>query len=185
MNIENRAILKNIQFEDLPLVLKWRNQVHIRNVMFNSNIILKEEHRTWFENLQNTKTAISKIFYFDEIPYGVVNINQMNPVHNSCEWGFYIGEVSAQRGMGTVLGYTALNYIFNELNIRKVNAEVIENNPKSRIFHEKLGFKHDRTLRKHIFKDNKYMDIDVYSMFNTEWISDSKRIEKKIKEWYL
>lgn len=185
MNIENRAILKNIQFEDLPLVLKWRNQDHIRNVMFNSNIILMEQHSAWFENLQNNKTAISKIFYFDEIPYGVVNINQMSRVNNSCEWGFYIGEVSAPRGMGTVLSYKALNYIFKELNIRKVNAEVIENNPKSRDFHAKLGFKHDGTLRKHIFKDNEYMDIDVYSMFNSEWTSHSKQIEQKIKEWYL
>lgn len=185
MNIENRAKLKNIQLEDLQLVLEWRNQDHIRNVMFNSNTIMMEQHTTWFENLQNSNTAISKVFYFDEIPYGVVNIHQMNPVHNSCEWGFYIGEASAKKGLGTVLGYTALNYIFKELHMRKVNAEVIENNPKSRVFHEKLGFTHDGTLRKHIFKDNEYMDIDVYSMFNTEWISHSKRIEQRIKEWYL
>lgn len=185
MNIENRAILKDIQFEDLPLVLRWRNQDHIRNVMFSGDIILMEQHKMWFEKLQNTNIAVSKIFYFDEVPHGVVNINHINHVHNSCEWGFYIGAASAQRGLGTILGYAALNYIFKELHIRKVNAEVLENNSTSRIFHEKLGFTHDGTLRKHIFKDNEYMDIDVYSMFNTEWSSHSKRIEQKIKEWYL
>ncbi|MFJ7970432.1 UDP-4-amino-4,6-dideoxy-N-acetyl-beta-L-altrosamine N-acetyltransferase [Psychrobacillus sp. NPDC096389] len=185
MNIENGAMLKNIEFEDLSLVLKWRNQQHIRNVMFNSNIISMKQHRVWFKSLENNKTAISKMFYFNDIPYGILNINQINLEHNTCEWGFYIGEVSAPSGIGIVLGYTALNFIFKELNIRKVNAEVLENNPKSRAFHEKLGFKHDGTLRKHIFKDREYLDIDVYSQFNTEWISHSQRIEQKIKEWYL
>lgn len=185
MNIKNRAILKDIQIEDLSLVLKWRNQNHIRNVMFSSDIILMDQHKLWFEKLQITNTAISKIFYFDEIPRGVVNINHINHVHNTCEWGFYIGEVTGSRGMGTILGYTALNYIFKELQIRKVNAEILENNPRSSNFHEKLGFAHDGVLRKHIYKNDEYMDINIYSMFMDEWIIQSKKIEQKIKGWSL
>jgi len=185
MNIENRAKLKDIRVEDLPLVLNWRNQNHIRNVMFSSDSIFMEQHKLWFEKLQSSNTAVSKIFYFDEVPRGVVNINDINHIHSSCEWGFYIGEVTETRGMGTILGYSALNYIFKELHMRKVNAEVLENNSISKNFHKKLGFTHDGTLRKHIYKGDEYIDIDIYSIFIDEWLIHSKKIEQKIKGWSL
>lgn len=184
MILDNRAVLKDIQYEDLLLVLNWRNQNHIRNVMYNSDYISIKQHLAWYERLLKNEKAISKLFYFDSVPYGIVNINELNPINRSCEWGFYIGELNASRGMGTVLGYTALNYIFDELKLRKVNASVLENNPRSKHFHEKLGFSHDVTLREHIFKEGQFMDVNVYSILHEEWKNHLKQVEERM-EWYI
>ena len=181
MMLANRAILRDIQYEDLLLVLKWRNQNYIRNVMYNSDYISIKQHLAWYEKLLINEKAVSKLFYFDGVPYGVVNINEINHIHKSCEWGFYIGELNASRGMGTVLGYTALNYIFNELKLRKVNASVLENNPRSKHFHEKLGFSHDVTLREHIFKEGQFMDVNLYSILHEEWKNYLKQVEERME----
>lgn len=181
MQINQRIGLKSIEDKDIDLILQWRNQDHIRKVMFNSNIITMEKHIKWYNNLQYSDTSVTKIFYFDEIPYGVLNVNQINYFNNTCEWGFYIGDSAAPRGMGTILGYTSLNYIFHELHMRKVYGEVIESNKQSRIFHEKLGFNNDGILREHIFKDNDYLDIYLYSIINREWEVHSKIIRQKIE----
>ena len=181
MNIDKRTSLKDIEEKDLDLILQWRNQEQIRKVMFYSDIITTEQHYNWYKNLLKSYVSISKIFYFDDKPYGPLNVNQINQLYNTCEWGFYIGELSAPRGMGTILGYTSLNYIFNELHVGKICGEVIASNEQSRIFHEKLGFKNEGILREHIFKENDYMDIHLYSILKREWEVQSINIKQKIE----
>lgn len=181
MSIEERAILKDIDENDLSLLLNWRNQEAIREVMFNSNTISWEQHNQWFNKLQNDDSAKSKLFYFDNIPYGVLNITQIDPVSNTCEWGFYIGSPTAQKGMGTILGYTALNFIFQELYIRKLSAQVFDFNDKSIKFHEKMGFTQEGKLRAHVMKDGQCIDVFLYGLLSSEWGEQSLLVKKAIE----
>lgn len=180
-----QAELKDITKEDLKQILDWRNQESIRKVMYNSNIILLEQHIQWFERLQKSETAISKIFYYNQVPYGVLNVKDIDRVNNKCEWGFYIGVDNAPRGMGTILGFTSLNYIFHELSIRKLTAEVLSINEKSAIFHKNLGFAQEGVLRKQIFKEENYIDILLFGLLNESWIEQSEHIQKMIEGRYL
>lgn len=181
MSFVKRAMLKDISKNDLSFLLMWRNQESIREVMFNSDLISWEQHSKWFERLQKNNTVISKIFYFDCIPYGLVNITKIDPVHNTCEWGFYIGTDNAPKGMGSILGYTALNYIFQELQIRKLIAQVIDSNEKSINFHNKMGFTLEGKLRAHIIKNGKYIDILQYGLLYSEWGKQSVNLKKSIE----
>lgn len=185
MNDFKQAELKDITETDLKQMLTWRNQDYIRKVMYNSDIILMDQHLQWFERLQKSETAISKIFYYNQVPYGVLNVNQIDRVNNRCEWGFYIGVNNAPRGMGTILGFISLNFIFHELSIRKLSAEVLSINEKSAIFHKKLGFTQEGVLRKHILKDESYIDILLYGLLNEEWKEQSAHIKRMIEGRYL
>jgi len=185
MNVFEKAELKDIKESNLKQILDWRNQESIRQVMYNSDIILMDQHVQWFKRLQKSETAISKIFYYDQVPYGVLNINQIDRINNKCEWGFYIGANNAPKGMGTILGFTSLNYIFNELLIRKLSAEVLNINKKSATFHQKLGFIQEGLLRKHIIKDGTYIDILLYGLLKEEWEEHSVNIQRMIEGRYL
>lgn len=177
-----QAILRDIKLDDLEKVLKWRNQESIRNVMFNDSLISWEKHLDWYKNLQQNNRKISKIFHVNNTDYGVLNINQIDFESNKCEWGFYIGESNSPKGMGLLLGYTSLEYIFLTLGIRKLCAEVIETNKVSCNYHEKLGFKLDGILRKHIKRNNRYEDVYVYSIFDEEWKIKSLMIKNELEE---
>lgn len=168
--------------KDLDKIFKWRNQEHIRNVMLNNNEISWDEHINWYINLQENKNKLSKIFIIEEMEYGVLNVNITDKEANTCTWGFYIGENSSLKGAGLLLGYTSLEFIFKGLEIRKLCAEVIGTNEISRNFHEKLGFKLDGTLRKHIKRVDNYEDIYVYSLFLEEWEEYSDSIKKELEE---
>jgi len=181
MSIEERAELREINENDLPLLLNWRNQKSIREVMFNGDMILWELHSQWFHKLQKNDSAISKVFYFDDIPYGVLNITQIDPVNNTCEWGFYIGSRTAPKGMGTILGYTALNYIFRELHIRKLSAQVFGFNDKSINFHNKMGFTQEGKFRAHVLKNGQYIDIFLYGFLSSEWEEQSLQLKELIE----
>ena len=168
MKIEERVLLKEIDESELELILNWRNQKQIREVMFNSDLISYEQHLIWYERLQESNTTLSRIFYFDNIPHGVINIHEIDYKNKKCKWGFYIGNREAPKGMGTILGYTALNYIFIDLEMRKLCAEVLDFNKRSIHYHKKLGFIEEGQLRSHIRKNGQYMDVLLFGLFNHE-----------------
>ena len=178
----DKAILREIKYEDLEMILKWRNQNNIRNVMYNNSLIEWEEHLTWYKNLLNNNTnRKSKIFRLKNKDLGVLNINNIDSASGSCNWGFYVGEKNTIKGTGLYLGYTSLQYIFSNLGLRKICAEVIESNIVSRNFHEKLGFKLEGILRKHIRKNDTYEDVYLYSIFNEEWIHKADKIKDELE----
>ncbi|OMP65791.1 UDP-4-amino-4,6-dideoxy-N-acetyl-beta-L-altrosamine N-acetyltransferase [Domibacillus epiphyticus] len=185
MSFLYKAELKDIQEKDLKLILDWRNQEWIRDCMYNRDVISMEQHVKWFEKLQRSETSISRIFYYGGIPYGILNVNDIDKVNKRCEWGFYIGSDDAPRGMGTILGFTSLNYIFNHISVRKICAEVIGSNKKSISFHQKMGFVQEGLLRKQIVRDGLDVDIVLYGMFKEEWSKKSARIQMKIEGRYV
>lgn len=174
--------LRNIHKEDLQKLLNWRNQKFIRDVMFNDSLISWEQHVEWYENLLKSNNKISKIFSFNGKDLGVLNINNIDKESESCEWGFYIGEKSAPKGAGLLLGFTSLQFIFTTLKMRKLSAEVLESNKISRNFHEKLGFQLDGILRKQIKRNNDFEDVYLYSIFHDEWEEKSVQIKKELEE---
>lgn len=174
--------LKDIVLDDLDKILVWRNQEHIRSVMFNEDIILWDQHVSWYNDLMKSQYKISKIFSVNNVDYGILNINEIDRHSNKCSWGFYLGEKKAPKGTGLLLGYTSLEFIFNELKIRKLCAEVIESNNISCKFHEKLGFKLDGILRKHIKRKNKYENVYVYSLLADEWREKRTKFKLELEE---
>lgn len=181
MSIETRIKLENLTENELPMLLNWRNKEVIRNVMMNSELISWNQHNQWFNNYQRNQSSQTKIFYFDNIPYGVLNIQGIDVENQKCEWGFYIGDEYSPLGMGSLLGYASLNYIFQDLGIRKLTAEVLSYNTKSIKFHEKFGFINEGRLRKHIIKNNQFIDIVIYGMFKEEWFSKRPEILETIE----
>ncbi|EON70441.1 UDP-4-amino-4,6-dideoxy-N-acetyl-beta-L-altrosamine N-acetyltransferase [Lysinibacillus sphaericus] len=173
--------LRNVNLDDVKKIFDWRNQLFIRSKMFNSDEIPFERHLEWYNSFATNNNRIAKIFSFNRVDYGVLNISAIDEKLESCEWGFYIGDEQAPKGTGLLLGYTSLEYIFEDLKMRKICAQVIESNQISRKFHEKLGFKLDGILRKHIKRDKHYEDVYVYSLFIEEWQEISGKIKVELE----
>ncbi|MEL5989442.1 UDP-4-amino-4,6-dideoxy-N-acetyl-beta-L-altrosamine N-acetyltransferase [Kurthia gibsonii] len=164
----NKSRLEDLSESTKTTVLKWRNQHHIRSMMFNQNKITVREHEQWFENLKNNQNQIVKVFYYDEIPMGVVTFTK---IKNTLlyEWGFYIGNIEAPKGLGTLLGVCALDYYFTSMNKHKLVGEVLAYNQKSIAFHKKLGFQQEGILRQHYSVNEKLHDVHLFGILKEEW----------------
>lgn len=178
MNILQAVRLKPISADDLELVYSWRNQKHIREVMFNDQPICWEDHIAWFNRLEKAADRISLIYYLRNNPLGIVNFS-LDIENEKCYWGFYIGNKAAPKGAGTIMGVAALDYIFKETNIRNVIGEVLDFNKKSLIFHEKLGFTYDG--KSVINRNGKNADIYLFSINKVEWEKDKRKINVLIE----
>lgn len=162
--------LRPMTEEYLDLVLEWRNKPEIRNNMYTTHIITRDEHYSWFEKI---KQDISKRYlictYLDQ-PVGVVNFIDINPVHKTAMWAFYSGNTS-KRGVGSWMEFLALNYAFEELLLEKLNCEVLSFNYPVVSLHRKFGFKIEGIFKHHYLKGDQYSDIYRLAIFKRDWIN--------------
>ncbi|MDQ0350240.1 UDP-4-amino-4,6-dideoxy-N-acetyl-beta-L-altrosamine N-acetyltransferase [Alkalibacillus filiformis] len=147
----------------------WRNQSHIRNMMYTDRMITKSEHEQWYQNILANNQMIVKLLFQEDQPLGLIQFTHIHEDFKRCHWGFYVGESDAPKGTGTVLGLLALDYIFTDYQIKKVCAEVIEENVRSFHFHKKLGFIEEGRFKKHIMKNGVPMDVTPMALFYENW----------------
>jgi len=170
--------LRDLSEHDLELVLQWRNSERIRKNMYHDNIITWEEHIQWFSRVKNDHTKRHKVFELNNLPVGIVNFTEIDFIHKRCKWGFYLGEENLPKGTGTLMGYVGLSYIFENEKMRKVSGEVFGFNSASIHFHKKLGFHQEGCLRKHMIRDEQYIDILLFGFLHEEWQSYKLELEK-------
>ena len=173
------CMLRPVEERDLELILVWRNSERIRSSMYTDHVITREEHLRWFERLQSERPALSLIFEISGKAVGIVNVNRMDRVNNTCHWGFYLGDTDAPRGCGTIMGFLGLEYLFEKLNIRKVIGESFVFNQASIAFHEKLGFSREGHFRRHVLKNGDFQDILAFGLFAEQWPTLKPELERK------
>lgn len=171
--------LRKITREDLPTIREWRNSPQIRQHMYSSHKITEEEHYAWFDRLEQDAESRWYIHTSDEnIADGVVYFTQLKPSNKSSFWGFYASP-EAPLGTGSKIALDALDFVFSELKLHKLNAEVISSNKDSLRFHEKLGFKQEGLFRDYHFDGSSFFDVVRFGIISTEW--QKKRTEIKLR----
>lgn len=154
---------------DLECVLAWRNSERVRSCMFSDQVIPLEQHRAWWERAKNSPSSVHLLFEKDGVPLGVVNFTGIDAQNGRCSWGFYVGEETAPRGTGTVMGILALDFAFGSLGMRKICAEVIGFNSASLGYHHKLGFIQEGRLARHVLRGDRYEDVVLFALFAEDW----------------
>ena len=166
-------IFKNILDVDKKLqnmVLNWRNHIDIRKNMYTDTIITLEEHTTWLKSLETTNRTYVYIAYKDNLPIGLVSINNINYTHQHADWAFYLNpNFLSTKGLGTLMEFHFLNYVFNNFEIEKLNCEVLEINPSVIKLHKKFGFTEEGIRRKNIIKEGKRINVYLLGILKEEW----------------
>ncbi|AMA54163.1 MULTISPECIES: UDP-4-amino-4,6-dideoxy-N-acetyl-beta-L-altrosamine N-acetyltransferase [Bacillus] len=174
--------LRTLKEKDLDTVLRWRNDERIRQSMYNDQIITEKQHQQWFKNVNSSKTEHYFIFTIDHTDTGFVSFKDVDHKNNHCYWGFYIGEAQSPKGSGSVMGFLALEWAFQQLEVEKVYGEVLSNNEKSLSYHQSLGFSKEGHFRNHIVRNNNYLDVIRYGLLKEEWIAEKPKVMKKLAE---
>lgn len=178
--------LRPVVEEDLPLILEWRNRPDVREKMYTSHVISEDEHFAYFERVKADPT---KSYYIcvgqDDVPVGVVSFVDIHTGNRTAFWGFYTGDPS-RRGVGTQMGYLALTHAFGQMNLRKLNGEVLSTNMRSLRYHEKLGFQIEGIFKEHHLTSDGYADVYRLAIFKQDWEAKWKaateaRIENAVR----
>lgn len=162
-------------------VRNWRNREEIRKYMYNDHIIGVEEHRHWLERLKQREDLVVWVIYYRNDPVGTINLQKIDPLNKTTEWGFYIAEESGRgKGVGTMALFRLVEHVFEEMDFHKLNTTVLGNNPGALKLYFKLRFREEGNLRKQILRENQYIDVILLGMLKEEWMQEKQKIAEEI-----
>ena len=108
------------------------------------------------------------VFYKDRI-CGVNGYHRIDKNNKTGMLGYWLGETYNGKGIISSTTIKLLNIGFYEYKLNKIEIRCASENHKSRAVPERLGFKHEATLRQCELLYDKYVDHAVYSLLSIEY----------------
>ncbi len=138
-------MLRLVEIDDAEYIYKLRQNSKLNRYLSKTSIDI-EDQRKWIENYKKREKE-RKEFYF--IVYnkisnkkcGTVRIYNIDFEKKECEWGSFILESTRPEGAAYEVIDLSLNFIFQNLELKKIKLEVRKENLKAKYIYQKKSFK--------------------------------------------
>jgi ribosomal-protein-serine acetyltransferase len=105
----------------------------------------------------------SGIFYKNKF-VGCLSTHEIDWNNKKTSLGYWIAEEFQGRGIMTDSVKSMINYLFKVLGLNRIEIRACTENLKSRAIPERLGFKHEGTIRQAELNKERYLDHEVYGL---------------------
>ncbi|MEX6688452.1 UDP-4-amino-4,6-dideoxy-N-acetyl-beta-L-altrosamine N-acetyltransferase [Danxiaibacter flavus] len=177
------VFLRPVELADIEQLRQWRNSENIRTVSISNEYITTEMQVNWFNKIKDEKNGLFWIVMNDAKPVGFASVRKIDYTNLTCEFAnLYLGEAGNEgSGLGAMIEFLVIDYVFNNLqNIRKINCEILSNNPKVIQMIRKFGFIEEGILRKQYVKDNVDLDLHLLAIFKDVWNNNKDKLKKML-----
>jgi UDP-4-amino-4,6-dideoxy-N-acetyl-beta-L-altrosamine N-acetyltransferase len=182
MIVGKRVQLRAVEEEDLPLLVRWRNDPEVYRHFYEQEPLSLVMQRAWFEKLlekpderlwmievRDTGEAIGTV--------GLVHIDWRN---RKAEWGRFLIYPDEYRhgGYGSEVECLILRYFFDHMNMNRLQCEVFADNEKVIALHKEFGFQQEGLFRQYVFKEGRYRSVAYLALLREEY--DLHRVQARI-----
>jgi len=171
---KNTIFLKPLIYcsvEQLLSILEIRNDESVRQHMLTSDLIL-EQH--WFNYLlglrQNKNIFHLGVFNRNGLVIGVIEVNEINFLNKTALWAIYLAS-DYRQGLGAVLEFYMMDYLFNEIGLEKIECTVLETNPAVLKMHLKFGYEIEGIKKNHVQRDLSRLNLYLLGLNKNRWLS--------------
>ncbi|MBB1259679.1 GNAT family N-acetyltransferase [Streptomyces alkaliterrae] len=103
-------------------------------------------------------------------PIGFLHLALIERAHRRCRLGLVIGEKNMWgRGYGRQAATHAVTHAFDVLDLDRITAEVLADNPRSARLLERVGFVREGVMRESVQRDGSRVDELIYGLLRDEW----------------
>lgn len=169
----NTIYLRPITLQDVnDNYLSWLHDVEVMSGIATSGYTLDNLKDYVEERINKSSVAFFAICSNGTNEHiGNVKIDFHDAKANVSELGLLIGNKNYWgKGIGFEACQLAIDYGFNKMQLRKIYLAVYENNLNAKKLYEKLGFKLEGTLRKHILANGELCDKYLMGIFKEEFV---------------
>lgn len=177
--------LTTLSTESQLLIRDIRNEEGIRKWMYSQHIIELNEHLHWLSKLRSDASQIVfAILDEDQVPQGIASVSRMDMKHKSADWAFYLTSQS-RGGLGSAVEYAFINFVFDKLNLQKLNCEVLEGNKPVLSLHKKFSFYEEGFRRSNIVKSGTRLGVHLLGLTRADWRANKQAVEAKLKRVFV
>lgn len=103
---------------------------------------------------------------------GTIGYNNFSEKHRA-NLGYDLQSIYWNKGYMTEAIEAVVEFGFNNLNVNRIEAEVMVGNIQSEKLLLKLGFHNEGCLRDWMYWDHKHFDMTMFSLLKRDWLLDS------------
>lgn len=170
--MERRVYLRALEPDDYKTSIAWRKDDAIWDMLGGTKYFVSEAYeKSWVEKtIFDSKDLKLAVCLKENNRYiGNVYMTDINMTNRSCLSHVLIGDKEFWgQGYAREALMLAIDYMFKERNIHRIQANVLESNTASLRMHEKCGYKIEGILRDAVYKAGKYQNQYVLSILKTE-----------------
>lgn len=102
---------------------------------------------------------------------GIISFHHLDPNNKSAHLGYWLAKSAQGRGLMTRCSRVLVDYLFDEMDLNRVQINCNTENAKSRAIPERLGFQLEGVLRQVEYLNNRFGDWAIYAMLRADWKS--------------
>lgn len=166
--------LRELDRKDLSIINEWRNEsdlIAMLGAPFRYiNLTVDEKwYESYLANRSNTvRCAI--VTDTDDTIIGLVSITSINQLNQSGTFHIMIGDKDNRgKGAGSFAVKEILKHAFYNLNLRRIELDVLSTNIAAQKLYEKCGFVREGIKRKAVYKQGKFIDMYSYAVLREEF----------------
>jgi RimJ/RimL family protein N-acetyltransferase len=157
-----KVCLRPITMEDTDLIVKWRNSPAVMNNFIFRGEMTAQIHREWMRNKVVSGQVVQYIIEDAQTgqPVGSVYYRDLDHIHESAEYGIFLGEDSARgRGLGSETARLFVKFGLEYLGLHRISLRVLEGNDGAYRTYEKAGFRKEGVFRDMVKLDGQYRNV--------------------------
>jgi ribosomal-protein-alanine N-acetyltransferase len=170
-----RLLLRYYTLIDAPAM---RSLINTREVAFNTLRIPypypEGEAERWIstheEGRKNGDYPFAVVLQQGDALIGTVGLH-VKPDHNNAEIGYWIGVPYWGRGYASEAAAAVVRFGFQSLSLNRIHANHFSRNPASGRVLQKIGMRHEGTLRQQLKKWDEYVDLECYGILRSEFMA--------------
>lgn len=159
--------LRELNKNDLITINEWRNDPElISSLEAPYRFINIDVDNEWYENYLKRRATAVRCAIVEESDsnsiIGLISLINIDYINRSAELHIFIGDKKNRgKGIGTFAVNAMIEHGFNNLNLRRIELEVLEDNAIAVHTYEKCGFIREGLKRSAIFKNGKYVSVII------------------------
>ena len=166
-----KVILRPITMEDTERIVRWRNDPQVQKKFIYRQPFTAEGHIQWMQTKVATGAVVQYMIVEQQTgrPVGSVYYRDIDAIHNSAEFGIFIGELDARGvGLGTETARLFVRFGFETLGLHRIYLRVLAENIPARKSYEKGGFRTEGFAREMVYLDGEYHDVVFMAVLNSD-----------------
>jgi len=163
--------LRGLKLEDAGSMQKHADNPNIYSYLLDRfpHPYTMDDAIRWVTSMQDQDPLVNFALTIDDNLVGVIGLEIRNDVYRKAPLlGYWLSEIYWGRGIMTEAVKLVTEYAFNTLDVVRIQAGVLSNNPKSMRVLEKVGYVKEGILKNNIIKNGVILDEHIYAMVNMQ-----------------
>ncbi len=171
--IGQRVYIRPVELDDAPLIRTWHNDPEIRKLAIGGRLPYTQDFEE--EDIKNAIKSKEQAYLMivkkvEDKAIGFIRINELRSFDRNVWLRMIIGDKNSWgQGYGSDALRCVLHWLFNELNVYRVEIEIFAFNERALKFFKKIGFKQEGIHRKAHFSEGQYHDIISLGLLREEF----------------